>query len=527
MKIREEWAADDSERQGILENARLCASLSKPWVLPLAGQSASQELPQVFSSVVPRGTENIKHQSLTALFPPGIPFIHLNPAAKLRYSRSVDPKRLQFFSSALSIIEMLILAKLESMVLHDGVQARAGFRSRQGQALDQLFITGDTLQQFTDDWRIRVFRRTQYVTSRNPEGDVEYHIIEELVDPVALDPTILEKAKLNLEECKAKGRKERLVKLYTKTEFQPQTKTWRVLQELNGEVVKESDETVSQYFATPYDLAPGENYGRGFIEQNLGDVRTLNSLDERLLDFAAMASKFLTAIDQASMVTINDLAKPSGSAIIARVVGGKVQDVATIQADKFNDFQVVFQTRESKRKDLSAAMLLESELQPHKDRVTAAQIERIAMAVHAATNGALIPIADHMQLPLGERAFYQARRDGLIPTFPRELMEMEAQTGLAAVAREAEASKLLGLLQTVLPVLGEEAIKRIDAGTLFNVLVRYSGVHEPGLVKSEERVAQEMQAALEQQTELAARQEIVKAGGAALAAEAAPQGVAA
>jgi hypothetical protein len=274
--------------------------------------------------------------------------------------------------------------------------------------------------------------------------------------------------------------------------------------------------------STPFELAPGEDYGRGFIESNLGDVRTLNELHERLLDFAGMCSKFVPCIDYNSQVRASDLAKPSGEVIEARVAAGAVQDIAFLSVNKSSDFQVVYQTAVEKRRDLAVAMLMEADAAPKGERVTAFQIQRIASELEGALGGVYAPIADAQQVPLVERLLYQMQRDALIPSLPRNSMDIEAVTGIAALSREADKAKLLQLVATVAQ-FGQEMTKRIDLGVLFDTLLRQSGIFEPGLIKTNDQVAAEASAAMQQAVEMEAQKKLIQVGGDVMTNELSPQ----
>lgn len=510
--IAKDWAEQDSARQAILNRARTCAALTRPWILPPVGQVETGKMPETFTSLPGRGIANLEGRLLMALYPVGTPFFQLKPAAALRYSKSVDPAQIQAFASALSLYELLAMAKLESADMGSpNNRRRSGFRSRKRMALTQILITGDCLEQLTDDYRLRVFRRDQYVTLRDSSQEVISHIIKEKIDPLALPIQVMLVSEIEKSEFE-KPIAKRMVEMYTRSQWQPFSKTWLIQQEINGKIVLESEEPVSPFFATPYELAPGENYGRGFVETNLGDIRSLNELHERLLDFAGLASKFVPCIDYNSQVRASDLAKPSGEVIEARVMAGQVQDIAFLSVNKAGDFNVVLQTAAQKRQDLAAAMLMEGETTPHGDRVTAFQVQRVAQELEGALGGVYAPIADAQQVPMVERLMYQMTKDRLLPPMPAGSIEIEALTGLAALSRENDKQKLLQLI-TTMSQFGPQALQRVNIGVLFDTLLRQSGIYEAGLIKSNEQVSAEASAAAQQQMEAAAQQQMIKTSG--------------
>jgi hypothetical protein len=235
-----------------------------------------------------------------------------------------------------------------------------------------------------------------------------------------------------------------------------------------------------------------------------------------------MCSKFVPVIDYNSQIRASDLAKPSGEVIEGRVVGGQVQDVAFLSVNKGSDFQVVYQTAVDKRRDLAVAMLMEADSAPKAERVTAYQIQRIATELEGALGGIYAPIADAQQVPLVERLMYLMQRERLVPSMPRGTFDIEAQTGIAALSREADKAKLLQLLGTMAQ-FGPEATSRINIGVLFDTLLRQSGIYEPGLVKTDDQLAAEAQAALQQQMEMEAQKKLINVSGNVMQNELAPQ----
>lgn len=228
---------------------------------------------------------------------------------------------------------------------------------------------------------------------------------------------------------------------------------------------------------------------------------------------AALAAKMLWAIDGTSDVQDRDLEKPSGSVIVgARVQGGQVQDVGMLKIDKLADFQVAFQTSEIIRKDLAAAMLIESEVQPQQDRVTRFQAERIAAELDKASYGVSTAFGDDDVEPTVMRTDFQLVRDRIIQPLPKEATQMRTLTGAVQIANGSRRQKLLGIAQAA-PLLGEEAMRRLDMGVLFEVLARLDNINEPGLIKSKDQIAQETNAAIRTQLAQAAGQQAIETAG--------------
>ena len=103
-------------------------------------------------------------------------------------------------------------------------------------------------------------------------------------------------------------------------------------------------------------------------------------------------------------------------------------------------------------------------------------------------------------------------RRNLLPSMPDDAVEVEAVTGVHALSQETEQQKLLSMLQ-VLAQLGPESMSRVNQGILLDLLMRQSGMHEPGLIKSEEEIQQEQARQQEQAIQAQAAGQVVQTAG--------------
>lgn len=485
----------DGERYSSLHRARQCSALTKPWVLPPVGHSETSQLPDSYASVPGRALTAMEGKLLLSLFPPDRPFFRQVVSAAVK--DELTNEELQAAEARLYLRELAATSILESASLkRSRGRTVSGFRVAKRKALQQVLLTGDSLERLSDDYRIHVYKRDQYVTQRDEVGDPVLHITKEMIDPITLGEEIVVAADFDIDALRAKRPHERREELHTLIEWNPESERWVIEQELNGVIVNTSEESVSQYFSTAFELAPGEHYGRGIIELNLGDIRSLDTLAQRELEFAALASKQIPVIDESSIVRPSDLQKPTGKPIRARVASGVVQDVAFLGVNKLADFNVVRAKADQLRKDIAQAMLLESDAQPTGDRVTKFQIQRIALEMDGALGGLYAPIAEQQQAPLVHRTLHQMERDMILQPLPsgtEDEVEVSILTGVKALSRELEGQKLLAALQA-LAQLGPEAMQRIDLDVASDIAMRSAGVEPRPLVKSDEAIQNERRA---------------------------------
>lgn len=515
--IRTRYERDAGRREAILRKKRIDAALTDPSILPPVGQNESDALPEPYQSIGPRGLTNMSGLMLTSLFPLTQPFFRLRLPPRVLADPRIPPQAIALANQRLYAMELILTATLESSGASDeNGRQRQSFRAAKRNAIDQLLVIGDVLEYMDDDFRLRTFRIDQYVTHRDSSGQVLYHCIHEEIDPLSLTEEQFAATKLDYAELAAKDACDRMKGLYTAVEWQPRTKRWTIKQEVNEQLIPfvgssetTREETISPYFSTTFKLSPGEHYGRSYTELNRGELRTVNELEKCRLEILHLASKQLIAIDHQSPTDEKDLLQDSGSIIRASVRDGKVTDVATVGFDNVQEFQMLTVGITEKTKSLAAAFLIESAVQPHQERVTATQIQRIARELDGALGGLYSTIADSQQVPLVRRLLTVARRKNLLPHMPEEFVVVETVTGLAALQREAEGMKILTFAQ-VLQQLGPEAISRVDIPTLVDAYMRSQSINVPGIIKTEEQIQRERQ----QMIQMAAAQQAIQSAGA-------------
>lgn len=509
------FSSEDGDRTDTLELARQCARLTVPWHLPDDGRTEGERLFRQNQSLGKKGVSNLQGKLLLALFPPDQPFFEITLDPEFQYDPSIPDDFKQAIAQRLWLQQLQIAATLESAQIVSAGKRGTGFRVAQHHSIGQMITTGDTLEEITDDYTFKVHRRDRYITRRDDTGCALYHVTKETIDPLSLTENDWVKAQIDVADLKAKPARSRMMALLTRHEWNYWSKTWVIEQEMNGFIIRTSEEPESRVFSTPFELITGENYGHGFVEGLLGDLQTLDTMKAKLREAVGNMSRMVPMIDTASSVQEEDLLRPSGQPVRARVNAGVVQDIAFLQSQKHADIAAVAQYVAALELNLSKAFLLESAIQPQKERVTAAQVGRIAEEVDGATGGLYIPISEAKHLPMLRRVRWMMRRDGLIPAMPEraeKMVRFRVLTGLSALAQQAKMGRLLSFAQTV-AALGPEAMARIDTGVLAQVLQRASSFYEPGLIKSDEKMDQERQQAIQAQAQVAANEQITKTAG--------------
>lgn len=518
--IREQYDMECGQRTAVLDIARRCAKLTKPWVLQPEGQTQDTELPSNFQSIGSRGITNLEGKMVMALWPASLPWFELVPSADIRYNPDYPPEKLQEIEQTLWLVELLIQAKLEAAVNGSSNRRPIGFRTQKRAALSQILVTGETLERLNEDFTLTVFGREQYTVVRDTQGNILSICTEEEKDPLSLAPKQFEATKLVREDIEKLPVSQRMKKLYTRVQWVPKPTdedadqgVWRIEQEVNDQIINKSEEPVCQYFSTPFELPAKSNYGRGFAELNRGDLHSCDSLNRSALEFAALCAKVHPIFDPSSMLKPDDLKrKKSGDPLVDFVQNNQPSKLGFLKVDKLNDFSAVQTTKRDVEVRLAKAMLLDTDSVRDSERTTALEVRTTILELEGALGGFYAPVADQQQVPLIQRVLYMLQRDNLVPKLPDKSVEIRALTGIAALARQQASGRLTQLIQQV-AALGPEAIAQFNKDVIVDLLVRYANVYEPGLKKTKEQADAELQKAIAAQTQLAAAQKGVDVVG--------------
>ena len=98
----------------------------------------------------------------------------------------------------------------------------------------------------------------------------------------------------------------------------------------------------------------GEDYGRSYVEEYLGDMKTIDGLQKAINEHSAIASKTFGIIRPNSMMTPEDIARVANGGFVT----GDPEDIFFPEIGKYNDLQVAKTTIGEITESLSRAFLL-------------------------------------------------------------------------------------------------------------------------------------------------------------------------
>ena len=467
------------EREEYLRRGREASLFTIPSLLPEQDHSSTSELFTPFQSIGAEGVNNLSSKLLLSLLPPNAPFFRL----------VVDNAELEALLSEKRSEAEEGLAKIERMVMQE-IEVR-GLRVPISEALKQLIVAGNVLIYLPPEGQIRVFRLDRYVVKRDSMGNPLEIITKESLSPLSLP----ERAKEVITDPESENPTKDL-ELYTCVRWTG--KNWKVHQELEGQIVPGSEgsftKTKTPFIALRFTHMDGEDYGRGYVEEYLGDLKSLESLTQSIVEGSAAAAKVLFLVKPNGTTRVKTLAESPNGAIVT----GDDNDVSSLQLGKSQDFNIAQQTIQVLQTRLSRVFLMNSSIRRDAERVTAEEIRAARQELEIALGGVYAILSQEFQLPLVEILMHKMGKEKKIPKLPSDGLKPLIVTGVEALGRGEDLNKLGQFLQSLAP-LGEQAMAELNISDYIDRLAGSLGIDTEGLIKSEEQKQVEQQAAMEQQ----------------------------
>jgi hypothetical protein len=480
----------EKDRNMYLMRAREAAALTIPALIPPVSNSGATAYPTPYQALGARGVNNLASKLLLALFPPNSPFFKLSLDDGLLMQLSNNPSAKTQLESAFARIERSVMAEIET----------TGMRIKAFEALKHLIVGGNVLVYLPPTGGMRVFPLSRYVCQRDPMGNILEIVVKEDVSPLTLPDEILKEHGLLDAQTPDK-----VVSLYTHITYDVD-EGYRIAQELRGKIVRGSQGNYKQdppWMALRWTSIENEDYGRGFVEEYLGDLKSYEGLSKAILDGAAAAARIIYLLRPNSVVNKRRLAAaPNGS-----IIEGNIEDINALQLDKYADFQTALQKSNQLDQSLSMSFMLNSAIQRNGERVTAEEIRYMAGELEDALGGVYSILSQEFQTPLVRNLIRSMARQSKIPPLPPSVRP-SITTGMEALGRGQDLNKLNTFLQELGALgqaVGPEAIaQRINIGDAITRIATSLGIDTQGLIKSDEEVQAEMQ----QQQEMEMAQQI-------------------
>jgi hypothetical protein len=484
----------EQDRMPFLMRAIEASNLTIPTLVPPLGHSKATKYYTPYQSIGARGVNNLASKLLLALLPTNTPCFRLDIDSSTLEKLGMDPTMKASVDSKLAKMERSVQRKIETEAI----------RVSTFESLKHMVVAGNALLYLPQKGGMRVFHLHNFVIQRDPMGQVLDIVVKETVAKAVLSDEVRgllgdkiegkeDESKQDTKADKAEDLSGREANVDLFTHVCWDDSKWEVYQEVKGMKIPSS---IGEY---PADKSPwipirmakidGESYGRGYVEEYLGDLKSLEGLQQAIVEGAAAAAKILFLVNPNGTTSMSDLATTESGGFCE----GTPQDVGVLQLQKYNDFRVALEAAAKIEERLSFAFMLNSSVQRSGERVTAEEIRFMAQELESGLGGVYSILSQEFQLPLVVRLMFRMQRAKELPTLPKGIVQPVIVTGLEALGRGNDLTKLDTFMSAIMQV--PEATSRVNWSDYMTRRATALGIDTEGLIKTDEQVQQEQQQA--------------------------------
>lgn len=494
-----EYSRMKTERQQYLTRAHECAKLTIPTLIPSDTDQDRKNtevvVEQPWQSIGSTGVNTLTAKLVLAILPANSPFFQLVMGRKQRQELlELEGEEADQFAAEVEAG----LQRIEYDITQD--IERTPLRTQLFTTVKHLLVAGNYLLYVGEN--PKGFPLYKYVVSRDSSGNVLKIIVREMVNKRTLDPTFL--ASLDMKDEKASTDKQDTandeVAIFTVVE-RVRGENWTSYQEVGNKEVPGTRGSYTTnslpWLALRMIPVDGEDYGRSYCEEVYGDLNSSNSLTKALVQGGMLSAKMIWLLNPNGLTDLDDIEEASNG----DVVPGRVEDLAALRADKMADFSVAERTLQGIISRLERAYLMTSSVQRSGERVTAFEISEMTQELEDVLGGYYSLLAQELQLPIVRRWMVIMERRGDLPKLPKGSVEPMIVTGIDALGRGQDLSRLRGFSQDLqgLATVVPQVARRIKDDELIQRFANGHNVDIAGLIKSNEELAAEDAQAQEQQ----------------------------
>jgi hypothetical protein len=252
----------------------------------------------------------------------------------------------------------------------------------------------------------------------------------------------------------------------------------------------------------------GEDYGRGLVEEYMGDLQSLEVLTQAIVEGSAAAARLVFLVSSGT-TRIKDLQDAPNCGFVS----GNADDVHPLQTEKFADLRVAQETSDRLEKRLMAAFMLNESVSRPAERVTAEEIRYMARELEDSFGGVYSVLSQDLQMFLVKLTQERMEKAQTLPRLPKDSVKITIITGLDALGRSHDLTKLNAFMQEMEP-LKEQLIPRINFLNFADRAAAGTGVDIKGLFMSDDDYAAQQ---AEQQNQAVMTEAMTSGAGAQVA----------
>ena len=493
-KARELYSKLTSDRSPFLDIAVEASELTLPYLITRdVTYKGSKTLLQPYQSVGAKAVVTLAAKLMLALVPPQTAFFKLQVRDD-KIGEELEPQIRSELDLSFSKIERMIMdyiaASNDRVVIH--------------QALKHLIVSGNALIFMGKDG-LKHYPLNRYVVNRDGNGNVIEIVTKEMISRKVLGIELPKPPEAGPNEPDSY---EDDAEVYTCVKMDESSGRWIWHQEVDDMILPGSRSTApknaSPWLVLRFNTVDGEDYGRGRVEEFIGDLRSLDGLSQALVEGASVASKVIFLVSPSSTTKPQTLSKAGNGAIIQ----GRPEDVGVVQVGKTADFATAANLAQQIEKRILEAFLVMNVR--NAERVTAEEVRLTQLELEQSLGGLYSLLTVDFLIPYLNRIMLVLSRTQQIPKLPKDLVRPKIVAGINSLGRGQDREALTTFIGTIAQTLGPEALlKYVDPSEAIKRLAASQGIDVLNLIKSPETMEAEMQ----QQQAMAAQQQLVKQAG--------------
>ena len=490
-----------SHRSQFLNLAEQATKLTLPYLIRGEEEhnGGAKDLITPWQSVGAKGVVTLASKLMLALLPPQTSFFKLQ----------LDDNSLQGQVPPEMRSELdLSFAKIERTILE--AIAASSDRVIVHQALKHLIVSGNVLV-FMGEAGLKMFPLNRYVLERDGNGNVieivtKERINKNLIEDIVPEDFFMEQEPEVTDDDSHVDREE--VDIYTHCTRVKDRYEWH--QEVYDKIIPGSNgkapANATPWLPLRFNSVDGEPYGRGRVEEFMGDLKSLEALMQALVEGSAAAAKVVFTVSPSSTTKPQTLAAAGNGAIIQ----GRPDDIGVVQVGKTADFRTAFEMAMQLEKRLSEAFLILNVRQ--SERTTAEEVRMTQMELDQQLGGLYSLLTIEFLVPYLSRKLMVFQKSGEIPQIPGDMVKPTIVAGVNALGRGQDRESLIQFMTTIAQAMGPEAMMQyINPEEAIKRLAAAQGIDVLNLVKSMQEIQQERQGAQQQAMDMQQQQLQVQA----------------
>ena len=481
-KAKARYSQLTSGRTQFLDMAEECSQLTLPYLVTQDDNyKGKRTLLQPYQSVGAKAVVTLAAKLMLAILPPQTAFFKLQVRDD-KLGQTLDPMMRSELDLSFSKIERLIMdyiaASSDRVVVH--------------QALKHLIVSGNALIFMGKDG-LKHYPLQRYVVERDGNGNVIEIITKESVSRKVLGIAPPPNEQPNGEY----GATEDDAEVYTCVKMDESSGNWKWHQEVDDMILEGSQSTApkkaSPWLVLRFNTVDGEDYGRGRVEEFIGDLRSLEGLSQALVEGASVASKVIFLVSPSATTKPGTLAKAGNGAIIQ----GRPEDVGVVQVGKTADFATAANMAATIEKRILEAFLVMNIR--NAERVTAEEVRLTQLELEQSLGGLFSLLTVEFLVPYLNRTLLILQRSNQIPRLPKDVVRPKIVAGINSLGRGQDNESLTRFIGTIAQTLGPEALmKFIDPSEAIKRLAAAQGIDVLNLVRTAEQL-EDMKAMTQQE----------------------------